>query len=369
MSVSVDARYLRRPGVGISRYVSGVIEQLLRSGSPVTLLTDGEDHRPDLERRYPAAGVVVLPQRSGLVWEQWSLPRYLRGSGHVAHVAGANYGLPLVSAGDVHTVLVVHDLIPLRMPRTYIARRPRWAVKYLVSQFTSLFRASSIVAVSQATARDVRRFSLGRRAVVRYPDWRTPLPSPLPDLPDGWPERFVVFNGGLDPRKNISGLIDAFALYLARGGDHDLVLMGSGAEFFTPQIERLGVAERVHLPGWVDEGVKYAAIERAGAVLYPSTLEGFGLPVVEALRLGTPVVTGTGGSLREVGGDTAVYVDVCDPESVAQGIARAVRRETREHVRIKAGAHLERLATPPGPGADPLLAAAAVHTARPLARA
>ena len=357
MSVSVDARYLRRPGVGISRYLSGVIEQLVRSGTPVTLLTDGYDHRPELERLYPSATVRVLPRRSGLVWEQWSLPRYLRASGHAAHVAGANYGLPLASTGDVHTVLVVHDLIPLRMPRTYILPRPRWAVKYFVSQFVSLFRASSIVAVSRATARDVRRFALGRRALVRYPDWRTPLPSPLPDLPDGWPERFVVFNGGLDPRKNVAGLIDAFALYVDGGGDHDLVLMGSGAELYSPRIEGLGIADRVHLAGWVDEGVKYTAIERAGAVVYPSTLEGFGLPVVESLRLGTPVVTGTGGSLREVGGQTAVYVDVTDPHSIAHGIERAVRREAREHVRIHAGAHLERLAAPAAPEADPVVAA------------
>src|SRR5439155_770938 len=173
----------------------------------------------------------ALEGRSGFLWEQWTLPRYLRSRGHAVHIAGANYGLPLAPVGATRLVLIVHDLIPLRMPRTYLLSRPAWAVKYLLSTLIALPRAALIVTPSQATADDVRRWARHRRVGVRYPPLTgAPAASDVPELPSGWPRRFLLYNGGLDPRKNVGRLLEAFTLYRRDGGDHERVRMLAARE-------------------------------------------------------------------------------------------------------------------------------------------
>lgn len=352
-SVSVDARYLKRPDVGISVYVAGVIERLLGAGPRVTLLTDDEAHADELRLAYPAAEAVALPERSGFVWEQRALPRYLRGAGHDLHLAGANYGLPLRGVGDTRLALVVHDLIPLRMPRTYLFSRPAGAAKYLLSTFISLARATLVLTPSEATAKDVRKLKRGGTVEVRYPTPPAQNGHAAPPLPAGWPTRYVLYNGGLDPRKNVDGMLRAFAVFRRQGGRHHLVMLGSGCDQLAPRCEELGIEQFVHLPGYVDEDTKTAAVRGADAVVYPSRWEGFGLPLLESMTAGTPVVSGVGGSLREVGGDAPVYVRVSSHRCIARGMARAVRPEERIRFRARARAQLKRLDG--SPDADPLL--------------
>jgi O-antigen/teichoic acid export membrane protein len=342
-SVSVDARYLKRPDVGISIYVAGVIERLLDSGAEVTLLTDEAAHQLNLQLAYPDARVDVLPCGGGFRWEQQVLPRYLREAHHHLHIAGANYGLPLKAVGETRLALVVHDLIPLRMPLTYLLPRPAWAAKYLLSTFISLARAQLVLTPSEATAADVRKL---RRAVpveVRYPSPAAFDGHGDTELPAGWPARYVLYNGGLDPRKNVEGMLRAFAIFRRTGGQHDLVMLGSGCDRLAPRCKELGIELFVHMPGYVDEETKTEALRRADAVVYPSRWEGFGLPLLEGMRVGTPVVSGVGGSLREVGGDAPIYVRVSSPRSIARGIRRALRPEERAHFQAQATLQLERL--------------------------
>jgi O-antigen/teichoic acid export membrane protein len=352
VSVSVDARYLKRPDVGISVYVAGVIDRLLESGADLTLLTDAAQHGAQLRRAYPAAEVVVLPARSGFVWEQRELPRYLRRARHGMHLAGANYGLPLTRVGGTRLALVVHDLIPLRMPRTYLFSRPAWAAKYLLSTLISLVRAELVLTPSAATASDVRRLRRTGPVEVRYPAPAAVHGHQAPP-PADWPRPYVLYNGGLDPRKNVDGMLRAFALFRREGGEHHLVMLGSGCDRLAPRCRELGIEPFVHLPGYVDEATKTAAVRGADAVVYPSRWEGFGLPLLESMSVGTPVVTGVGGSLREVGGDAPIYVRVWSPRSIACGLTRAVRPEERGRFRARASAQLERFDG--SASADPLV--------------
>ena len=267
--------------------------------------------------------------------------RHLTASGYDGFIAPANRGIPLTYRGPTRLILVVHDLVPLRLPHLYLLPRPLWALRYLLSLGIAAARADQIIAVSHATAHDVARLLRRSALGVVYP----PIPSPAARQPtaaadgaDGaqtWrplAERYFVYNGGTDIRKNVPTLLRAFALVRETLPTIDLVILGTGYEGFRRKMERLGISGHVHMPGYVNEAAKSAILAGAVALVYPSRLEGFGLPVVEALAVGIPVVSGTGGSLREIGGDAATYVDPLDKRSLAAAMIAA----TSETARLRA---------------------------------
>jgi glycosyltransferase involved in cell wall biosynthesis len=132
---------------------------------------------------------------------------------------------------------------------------------------------------------------------------------------------YVLFAGTIEPRKNLPRLLDAFARV---DGDVDLVLAGPAGwnEAIDSQLAALG--ERVHPLGFVERADLDALIAGAVLVCYPSTREGFGLPVLEAMIQGTPVVTSKGTATEEVAGDTGVLVDPLDVDAIAAGIHELV---------------------------------------------
>jgi glycosyltransferase involved in cell wall biosynthesis len=334
MRVAIDARYLQRRDVGISLYLRRLCIRLIDSDAEVTLLTDTQDHARELASELRVRS-VALPCGSGFLWEQFVLPRWLWRDRPSAVIAGANYGLPLVRVPGVKRIAIVHDLIPLRLPRLYAGRGPGWWAKYVLSTGITLCVADAVFADSEATARDVRRLRPWR-VWVRMPDIPSASGAPVEHCvpPNGWPDRYFLYNGGRDPRKNVPRLIEAFARYRGAGGDHHLVLMGRGYEENAPLISRLGISTAVTMPGFVDDRVKALALSAAAAVVYPSTWEGFGLPLVEAFAAGIPVVAGRGGAQGEIGGTAALYVDVDDVASIAEGMRRAVEPSMRARARI-----------------------------------
>jgi len=138
------------------------------------------------------------------------------------------------------------------------------------------------------------------------------------------PDEYLLFVGTLEPRKNLSQLIDALEIL----GDSvpDLVVVGSTGWGDVPEAENLTskTKMRVHFAGFVQPSDLGAIYAGAQVLCYPSLMEGFGLPILEAMSYGTPVVTSNGSSTQEVSGNAAVLVDPLNIESIAAGITQAI---------------------------------------------
>jgi glycosyltransferase involved in cell wall biosynthesis len=332
--VAVDARCLRRPGIGFYIVVTGILAELAQQGLSVALVTDEAAHASALRAQYADAEVVCLPKTTWVWWEQAQLARWLFRRRPDVWVAPTNYGVPLLRPHGTQCLLVVHDVIPLLFPRTYLAPRPLWAAMYLISIAVSVLSADQVVAVSDRTASDLRRF-FRRRAEVVHP----PVPERLGVARRSSPiERpYVVYSGGFDPRKNVPHMLEAFAAFraTAEGAGALLVVLGDREDLARSMLSERGLGTASIVTGFVSDDEKWDYLVSSLAVLYPSSYEGFGLVTAEAFAAGVPVVCGSGGALREVGGEGAIFVDPTSVESILQGLRSAcdpvVRARAVEH--------------------------------------
>jgi glycosyltransferase involved in cell wall biosynthesis len=301
-SIAVDGRYARRPGMGIHRYLGQVVRLLTEAGADVTLLTNFDPS--EFEACYRGVSWCAFGSATNIVWEQLSLPRHLRRAGYDLYWAPANMGIPFLPTG-----------------RTVAA----------------VTRSQVIFTDSRSSQSDLRR--IFRRSSVVAP----PLlyADQLPDAPPGLDvaghvdvdHPYVLYNGGLDRRKNVPVLLEAFRLAGRRRPDLRLVLMGRGYDGLVPELERLGIADRVMRTGYVTDETRDALLGSASALLYTSTYEGFGFPIVEAFAAGVPVVTSPNSSLLEVAGDAALFAAPDRPGEIARAMVEVLDGDVAARLR------------------------------------
>ena len=199
----------------------------------------------------------------------------------------------------------------------------------------SLERARRIVADSQATADDIHRFFpevTPRVRVVHAGVERCFAPATTQQIAAvrgelGCPDGYLLFAGTLEPRKNVGLLLDAWEALRAEEPDTLPLVIAGGYGWKSKEL--LARLERrrgdgIHLLGRVEEGHLLRLLQGATCFVYPSLYEGFGLPVVEALACGVPVVASQTSSLPEVAGDAALYVDPDDPADLAVVLRRVL---------------------------------------------
>jgi len=281
-----------------------------------------------------------------ILWEQFAQPAALgRLDPPVDLVHGLAFSLPWLSRAP--GVVTVYDLSFIKLPDRFPA-----AQRLYLSTITRLScrRARRVIAISEATRRDVGDvFGIPMSRVdLAYPgvDARfRPLPAPAVAafrVHQGLPERFLLYLGTLEPRKNLPALVQAFARIRADHPDLHLVLAGARGWWYHSllrMISDLNLGDVVHLPGFVPAEDLPLWYNAAAAFAYPSSFEGFGLPVAEALACGRPVVTSDSSSLPEAGGPVALPVPVGDVDGLAAALLRALSRDEAERARALGPGH------------------------------
>jgi glycosyltransferase involved in cell wall biosynthesis len=279
-----------------------------------------------------------------IAWEQTVLPRKLA-SLRPDLLHGLAYALPIGWSGP--GVVTIYDLSFLRFPDAF---KPANRIYLTATTRATARRARRILTISEHARRDiVRLLSVPEQRVdVTYPaaDERyRPLPNREVEafrVARALPESFVFALGTLEPRKNLVGLLQAYAR-LPRPRPPLYVAGGAGWRFspIFDTVRQLHLAEDVHWLGYVPEDELPLWYNAARLFAFPSLYEGFGLPVLEAMACGTPVITSTAASLPEVGGKAAVLVPPLDTERIAHEMERILddsqlRTEMRAAGRIQA---------------------------------
>ncbi|HNX49836.1 MAG TPA: glycosyltransferase family 1 protein [Thermoanaerobaculaceae bacterium] len=218
-------------------------------------------------------------------------------------------------------VPTVHDLAFLRLPHTVQQETLDNLHRHLPG---ALYRADALIAVSAATAADLTELAdVSRRRIHVVHEGVDAAFTPDGPRGSGLPDRYLLFVSTLEPRKNVEGMLAGFALAVAAGYPGQLVLVGRWGwrtEGIQQTLATSPVRDRILHLSYLDRSALQAALRGAEALLFPSWLEGFGLPALEAMASGAPVILSSSSSLPEVGGDAALYVDPARPESMASAI-------------------------------------------------
>lgn len=330
MRIAIDASRTTAARItGTEHYSLQMIRALIRLNTRHTITLYFRDTPPvDLFPASPLVTTRVIP--FSRLWT------------HARFAAALWQDRPDVTWVPAHTLpalfpgraaVTVHDLGYKRFPAAHppnVRRYLDWTTRY------SARRASVVLADSLATARDLTEFYDTPSAKIRivYPGVEAPPKGDVEAVRRKYnlPERYFLFVGTLQPRKNIARLVQAYVK--AAVPDVGLVLAGARGWMYDPAWTE-GV-EGIVMPGYVDEEDKGALYSGALAVVLPSLYEGFGFPLLEAMHSGTPVLCSRTSSLPELAGDAALLVDPMDVDAIADGLVRlATDAALRQSLRSK----------------------------------
>ena len=238
------------------------------------------------------------------------------------------YPVPLRIAG-ARNIYTLHDLVPLKLPFATLDRKKVY--HRLVERCVA--DADHIITVSESSRRDIIEMFGAYEERVTNTYQHAPLPAAsggeLADVASIFgvkPQRYFLYFGAIEPKKNIARLVEA---HLSTDSTTPLVLVGARAWQKDDELKlvesiarRSDGAQRIVQLDYLPRRLLMHLVAHARAVLFPSLYEGFGLPVLEAMQLGVPVITSTGGSLPEVAGDAALTIDPYDVAALAAAIRR-----------------------------------------------
>ncbi len=328
--VGINASIIGESPTGLGLYAINLVRALdtLRDG--LRVYTSSPQALGRLRARILPATRLARPERGlrghfmRLIWVQTALRVRARAAGIEALL---NMVPEAILGSPIPQVTVVHDLLPLFFPAEY----PRQQY-YFRSLVPRVLRSSRVlVADSESTRRDITQsYGIAPDKIrVVYPGYDPDTYSANgSDRPLRSGEgSYLLYVGNLLPHKNLLSLLDALAI-LRRRRRARLIIRGDGqpayARAVRERVETLGLGDLVSFQGYAAEGALRDLYAGAVCLVLPSLREGFGLPVLEAMACGTPVITSSSSSLPEVGGDAALRVDPHDAIDLADAMYRVL---------------------------------------------
>jgi glycosyltransferase involved in cell wall biosynthesis len=353
MRIGIDGKVISSRAGGIGTSAFNLVRSCLRTAA---------DHYPQMEfviftgPHTSLEGIhgtnCTVDERfqgveSSLLRLLWFIPRGLRAQRIDIFHGLDHIGVPLFARVGRY-VATVHDMIPLLWPQ-WVTRKHRLVVTAAYHRLRQ--QADIIVTPSEATKADIVRYlqiSPHRISVIPWGCEARFRPTGDPDhfalvrQRYHLPPQYLLFVGTLEPRKNLTTLLHAYATLRAEGCAKDLKLVVAGrtgwlyAEIFDT-VKALALEEEVIFTGFVVDEHLPALYRGAQLLVFPSLYEGFGLPILEAMASGLPVITSATASMPEVAGDAAILVDPHDPKAIAEGIARVLAEDRLREALIQKG--------------------------------
>ena len=350
MHVAVNAHLLAHTNnfrrAGVSHYIEALLEHLgqIDTVNPYTVYTthgvDGAAlHLPANYRVRPSRFNTINP-RVRIPWEQLLAPLLLARDGATLYHGVLNV-MPVLAT--VPSVVTIHDISPILFPQTF-RRINRMYTKWAIRR--SAKHAAQLFTVSEHAKKEIVEH-LGvtpERVTVTYDacDARFSPPSAAELAAfrhrNNLPDRYLFYLGTLEPRKNIPRLIDAYA-QIAKESGVPLLIGGGKGWLYEPilaQAERLQLGEMLRFVGYVPQEEQHLWYGAATAFVFPSLYEGFGMPPLEAMACGTPVIASNASCLPEIVGDAALQVDPYDVDALAAAMRRVLAdADLRAEMRMK----------------------------------
>lgn len=330
MRLAIDARTLTAPKTGDRTVALGFIKGLMELETDLEVALVSQEPIPfDLIPDAPNLTRHVIPAPSGYLWMPLAFPRALRDLkadvGLIQYMGPFSAPCPLVTT--------IHDTVWRTMPETF-----PWKDRMVLDAFLpgTIRRAAAVTTGSEFARSEILRYypqAAAKTQVVPYgvdaafrPVDDEAACAALRRKYD-LPERFILSVGVLQPRKNVEGLIRAYA-QLPSELRHEYALVITGKRgWLTDNLPRVAAGEGVLFTGYVEDAELPALYSLATCFAYPSLYEGFGLPPLEAMACGTPVVTSTVASLPEVTGEAALLVDPTDTPALSAALARLLTND------------------------------------------
>lgn len=338
LRIGIDGRYAESQGGGINRYIHELIKGIINAGdTPVVFSTK------KLLIKQKGAEYKVIPQKiHRIIWEQIQLPRVINTQNLDLYHATANSGIPLLS--KIPTLLTVHDVIPLTHKGYFDNSKFPFLSRqlYILNVKTSILKSQRIICTTNSVLDDVKKYFKSNSKKLAL----------IPMAPDkeflenkksadknilkrhGIISEFMLNFGGIDKRKNIDGLIKAYALFIRTNKNKmDLVITGGDKEqlnTYRNVADEHGLKDRIHFLGWIEQGSLPVLARNAKFIIYPTFAEGFGLPLVEAMAARTPILVSKLPSFLKMGENVPIYIDPTDSKNISSGMRLAAKGRSKD---------------------------------------
>ncbi len=331
MKVGIDARLLSRPITGIGRYTLEICRALVKLENISLYLYSPAPIYTVYASGLEPANIRTRNWDRGLLRQLWSetcLPLWAKEDG-VDVLWGPAHRIPRWLPANISRVVTIHDLVWKYAGETMrpLSRRlERYQMPLAVST------ADAVVADSQATADAViEAFSVDadKLSVVTLGTSMAPKAAPDEVLQQlGIDRPYFLFVGTLEPRKNLARLLTAYSCLTESSKARALMVVAGGKGWggvdINEMVTELDLVDHVRILGYVDESTLATLYANAEFLAMPSLYEGFGLPLIEAMAYGTPVLTANNSSMPEVAGDASLLVDALDTDSIERGLDKLI---------------------------------------------